>query len=181
MKCHNCSATAKYKFTDKRLCARCFCKVVEKRLRKYLRLSKCITKGDKVYVDSDVCKYFIDKIITFPITKVKVGKKGTTIKEITKKVDKMVIPWTLDHECMLFLDKFSGKGFDLKMLESDKKIVKLFLTIDEASLIDFCKINKIKYDKIKNNKVKNKIDKLVEKYPEIKYSLGKSIGVLKNI
>jgi len=147
------------------------CKIIEKRIRKYLRLSKVITKGDKIYIDSDVCKYFIDKIISFPIERVKSKNKA----------DKVVVPWTLDHECIMFLDKFGEKNFKLDMLKNKKKIVKLFLTIDEASLIEFCKINKIKYEPMKKSKMKKELDKLVEKYPEMKYSLGKSIGILKKL
>ncbi len=169
MKCIHCSSKAKYKFTDKQLCAKCLCKVIEKRVRKYLRLSKAIKKGDKVYVDSDVCKFFIDSIISFPIVKVKTKEKA----------DKVVVPWTLDHECMLFMDKFGGKNFNIE--KENKKIIKLFITIDEKSLIEFCKIKKIKYKQMKQNKLKKELDKLVVKYPEIKYSLGKSIEILKKI
>ncbi len=170
MKCIHCSATAKYKFTDKNLCTRCFCKVIEKRVRKYLRLGRFITKGDKVFVDGDVCKYFIDSIISFPMIKVKDKAKA----------DKIIVPYTLDHKCLLFLQRFSEKNFDLDMWKlSEKKIVKLFMTIDEASLIEFCKIKKIKYEPIKDSKLKKELDKLVAKYPETKYSLGKSIEVLK--
>ncbi len=169
MKCIHCSFKAKLKFTDKDLCSRCFCKVVEKRVRKYLRLSKAIKKGDKIYIDSDVCKYFIDSIISFPITIVKTKAKA----------DKVVIPWTLDHECLLFMKKFGDKNY--KKIKTDKKTVKLFITIDEESLIEFCKIKKIKYQPIKESKLKKELDKLVDKYPEMKYSLGKSVDVLKNI
>lgn len=169
MKCIHCSSTAKLKFTDKNLCNRCFCKVIEKRVRKYLRLNKLITKGDKVYIDSDVCKYFIDKIISFPIEIVKDKKKA----------DKVVIPWTLDHEGLSFLGKFFEKEFGME--KENKKYVKLFKTIDEKSLFEFCRIKKIKYKKIKDNELSKELDKLSKKYPELKYSLGKSVEILKNL
>lgn len=171
MKCLHCTNKATLKFTDKNLCNRCFCNVIEKRVRKYLRLGKYIRKGDKLFIDSDVCKYFIDRIVNFPIELVKSRAKA----------DKIIVPWTLDYECLLFLQGFCDKKFKLDMLKQDKKIVKLFLTIDETSLIGFCKIKKLKYDKIKDSNMKKELDQLAARYPETKYSLGKSVEILKKI
>lgn len=192
MKCLHCSNQAKLKFTDKNLCNKCFCKVIEKRVRKYIRLNKLISKDDRLLIVDKVCEYFIDNIIKNLPTKqfridfdedlfliLKDGKINDFVKN--NKIDRVIIPWTLDHEAFFFLTKFFEKGFDLDRLKFDKKYIKLFLTVDEKSLIEFCKIKKIRYNRIKDSRLNKELERLVERYPELKYSLGKSIKVLKKL
>lgn len=200
MICIHCSSPATLKFTDKELCDRCFCKVVEKRVRKYVRINKLIAKDDRLLVIGDVCGYFVARIIKdLPVKIVKAkfdgelvevfddeksNKSGNNkIKGMIKKnkVDKVIIPWTLDHECLLFMTKLFDKGFGRDKLKQDKKHIKLFLTIDEKSLIEFCRIKKLEYRPIKEHKLRAELDRLSEKYPEVKYSLGKSIEFLNKL
>ena len=45
------------------LCKRCFCGVVEKRIRKYTRLSKAFGKNDNVLITDWLCDFVVKRII----------------------------------------------------------------------------------------------------------------------
>lgn len=192
MICIHCSQPATLKFTDKELCDRCFCKVIEKRVRKYARINKLIAKGDRLLVVGEVCSYFVARMIKDLPVKIVKAKFDNELADMfdekrvngivkKNKINKIIIPWTLDHECLLFMTKLFGKGFGANRLKEDKRYIKLFVTIDEKSLTEFCRIKKLEYRPIKEDKLRAELDKLAEKYPEVKYSLGKSVELLKKL
>src|SRR3989344_5701744 len=124
MKCYKCNRPEKVHIAHLRpLCNNCFIKIIEKRIRKYIRINKLIKKNDKLLIKDPLSLYFIKKIIKSPIKII--NKKGKNAKE--------VIPWSLDDECSLFLDLFFNKEFNIKNIQ--KTILKEFSSSPE---IYFC-------------------------------------------
>ncbi len=170
MKCYKCNNKAKVNIPHlKPLCENCFTRIIEKRIRKNIRINKLIKKNDKLLIKDSLSLYFIKKIIKSPIKIVK--KNGKNVKE--------VIQWSLDDECNLFLFKFFKPNFNIK---NNNKIIKLFKTVTDEELIEFSKIKHIKYRTLnKHNNIENLLNNLNKKYPEIKFSLLKCIENIKEI
>jgi len=170
MKCYKCDRPAKVHIGHLRpLCNNCFIKIIEKRIRKYIRINKLIKKNDKLLIKDPLSLYFIKKIIKSPIKII--NKKGKNAKEI--------FPWSLDDECSLFLDLFFNKNFNIKNIENNK--IKLFKTITDEELTEFSKIKHIKYKQLKKHRNINLLDNLNKKYPDIRFSLLKCIENIKRI
>jgi len=143
-----------------------FCKMIEKRVRKDIRINKLFKKNDKIYVKDKLNKMFVDRIIgTLPKTFVNDPKKAT----------KIVIKCTLDDIANDFLEKLL---FNKKI--SPKKGVKLLRTITDKEALLFAKYNNIKFTpNKKNNKIKEILDELENLYPQTRFSLLKSIESIK--
>ena len=143
-----------------------FCSMIEKRVRRYLRINRLFEKDDRIYVKDELSKFFIDKII---------GTLPKTFTKYPKKANKVVIKYTLDDECNDFLEKM--------LYNKHKKPVKGIkllraITDKEASL--FAKYNNIKFEpNKKDKKIKEILDKLENLYPQTRFSLAKSIEALK--
>jgi hypothetical protein len=143
-----------------------FCKRIEKRVRKEIRLNKLFNKDDKIYVKDKLSRFLIDKII------------GTLPKKFVssaKKANKVVIKHTLDDECNAFLE---GLFYNKK----SKKIkdIKLLRSVTDKEAILFAKYNGIKFvPNKKNKKIKEILDELERSYPQTRFSLSKSISDLK--
>ena len=154
------------------LCRFCFCALIEKRARKYIRISKFFRKNDKLLIVGDLCFYLVQSIIKgLPVKIVKISK----IKNI--KGYKTVIPWTLDDEVNSFLGSvFSNK----KTKEND--CIKLLKTITDEEAALFARFKNIKFTPNKKNKdIQEMLDRLEERYPGSKFGLLKSSGEIKEI
>src|SRR3989344_4178709 len=115
MKCYKCNCKAIISIPHlKPVCKRCFEGIIERRIRKYIRINKLIKKNDRLIIKDPICLYFIKKIIKSPV-------------KIVKKNGKEVIPWTLDDECNSFLYNFFKPNFKIK--ENNK--IKLLRTVTE--------------------------------------------------
>lgn len=145
-----------------------FCKTIEKRIRKNLRINKLFRKNDRIYVKDKLSRFLIDNIIgTLP-------KKFVNNKN---KANKVVVKYTLDDECQDFLEKFM---FNKKI----KKVkgVSLLKTITDKEALLFAKYNNIKFSvNKKNKKITEILDKLEKLYPQIRYSLRKSAEFIDKI
>ncbi|GAF92620.1 unnamed protein product, partial [marine sediment metagenome] len=167
MKCHFCHKKAVIKDIDKFYCKNCFARVIEKRVRKYLRINKVIRKNDKLLVFDNVSLWFLKKIIKDPsikivfkklkpeLSKVFENKKIKTLAK-SKKANKIVLPWTADDEISLFLKAiFSNKK--PKNLGQIQSYVKLFKVITEQELVMFSKIKKLGYKEKKKTDINQMI------------------------
>ncbi|MBW2992670.1 hypothetical protein KY345_05630 [Candidatus Woesearchaeota archaeon] len=137
--------------------------VIEKRIRKYVRLNKLFRKNDVIKVKDDISSYFVRKIIkNLPAKIVKQGK-----------CDKVVSVWTADDEINGFFMNILGKKV------KDEKNVKMFLWVTDEELEKYCKINKIKFKRNKKDKsVIRFVDEISLKFPDSKHKLIKSLGRL---
>jgi len=188
MKCFKCKKNKAVVdlFYIKNLCKSCFFKIIERRLRRYVRLNKFFKKNDKILIIDNLSFYLVKKIIKdlplkiffkkIPISSLNNKKIKNYIKN--NKINKIVIPWTLDDEISLFLENI----FLSKKTKIKKNYVKLLRTLTDNELKLFAKFKNIKFKENKKNKdIKKFLDKLEYKHPEIKFSLLKSINQLEKL
>lgn len=149
------------------LCKDCFCKVIEKRIRKKIRLNKLFKKGDRILIEDELSFFLVKKIIKDLPVKLFLRKSN--------KANKKVIKWTLDDKLLVFLkNMFFGKK-----LKKQKQISILDVITDNEALM-FSRINKIKFKpNTKDKNIANMLNSLEKKYPEIRFSLSRSISELK--
>jgi hypothetical protein len=139
-----------------------FCKLVEKRIRKDIRINKLFSKDDRIYVKDPLCKFLIEKII---------GTLPKTYVNSESLANKVIVKYTLDDEVNSFLEKFM---FNKKVKEV--KGVKLLRTITDKEALLFAKYNSIEFKVNSKNKVITKmLDKLENLYPQTRFSAYKSI------
>ena len=148
------------------LCKNCFSKVIEKRVRKYIRVNKLFSKNDNISVEDPLSIFFIKKII-----------KDLPVKFVKKKIAKKFIKWTLDDEIAFFLDNI----FNNKKIKFTRKLSILRQCTDEELEL-FAKFNKLSFVKNKKNEeVMYFINEMNIKYPETKFSLLKTADKIKDI
>lgn len=138
-----------------------FCKVIEKRIRKHIRINKLFKKNDVILVKDYVSEYFLKKIIgNLPL---KIVKKG--------KADKIVGVWTADDEInSFFMGIIGGK------VKSDKRFIKMFVPVTDDEMEKYCKICRIDFCKRKKDKpVELFINNINKKYPDSKHKIIKSL------
>ncbi len=173
MKCTKCKKTAQIKLkTLGDFCNRCFLEVIEKRVRKDLRLNKWIRKNDKILIiddkskESKVGEYLLKSIIKdLPV---KITKK----KSKAGKFDKIIIPWNLDREAESSLNKIFTR---LPKKQQDKKEIRLLRNVLDKEIEIFAKLKGFKYAKKPRPELQKTMDKLEEKYPGCKFSLLNSM------
>ena len=145
------------------VCSNCFCTVTQKRVRKELRLKKLIKKHDRILFVNDlsmehlVAEYLLKRILkdlpvefysrrfdferhTLPDF---LGSKK--LKETMKKmkITKVILPWNMDDECVLFLSQlFSGEAFN--RIGQDKVFVKMLLNVSSQEVGIYSKMKGLK-------------------------------------
>jgi len=179
MKCVKCNKNkAIVKVSN--LCRKCFLEVIEKRVRKELRLKELIKKDDSLLIiDDESCDaknliFLIKKIIKGMPVNIKV-KKGKYLPD--KKISfkgKVIVPWSLDDEVSLFL-KYFFENKPIKYIDHYGNIIKPFIVVlDEESKL-FAGFMKFKFKEKRKDSIKEFLDKMEKKYPGTKFSIRKSI------
>jgi tRNA(Ile)-lysidine synthase TilS/MesJ len=150
------------------VCKDCFSKIIEKRIRKRIRLNKLFRKGDRILVSDKLSFYLVKKIIKDLPVKLFLEKS----KKI--KVNKLVVKWTLDDKLLDFLESL----FFGKKTRKPKQISILDVISDDEAVM-FSKINNIKFKPNKKDKnIVGLLNSLEKKYPEMRFSLSKSVSEL---
>ncbi|MAG08082.1 hypothetical protein CMO89_01305 [Candidatus Woesearchaeota archaeon] len=184
-RCHKKPVKARFPGVEP-LCKNCFCRQIELRIRKYVRVNEIFKRDDRILVFDELSLFLVKSIIKGLPVKVffKSGfmeavadnKKDKKLADFIKanKVNKVVIPWTLDNEISAFL----GEIF------YDKKIkngyIKLFINVREDEIKLFAKFRKLEFEGIKmDEKLRKELDLLESKYPDVKFGLRRSIDRLK--
>lgn len=179
-KCCNCKRKSKSNLRHLgALCDKCFCKIIEKRVRKYVRVNKLFKKNDKIMVTDALCNYLVKSILKgLPVKlfykKVNVEKlNDKNIKDFIKKnkINKVVVSWTADDEAQLLLQKVFHDKKEIK----DRKIVKLLNPILDDEALLFSKFKKLQFKINKKDKnLKEFIDKVEKVNPGAVFGLMKS-------
>ena len=161
MKCYLCGKkSARKQQKGRAICDKCFCKLLEKRIRKYSRIGKFFRKNDRILVKGDVNKYFIESM-------------NLPVKFVKKGYAKIVVQWTLDDSVNEFMKGlFDGK----KAKKVSKKEIRLLECATDQEIALFAKLKKLKF------KANNK-DKEVQKFLEqvdAKHT-GAKFGLFRNI
>lgn len=178
MKCYLCNKNADIKQQNNRyICDNCFSRIFEKRIRKFVRMNKVFRKDDIVLVIGDVNKELVKRIIgKRPLN---VYFKSKEDKEFIKKnkINKVIVEWTLDDEANCFLlELFRRK----KQKRLDKDHVKFLVDMTDEDVIEFARINRLKFKPNKKDKdVMKLVNELQKEHPSAKYTLIKNIEELK--
>ena len=186
MNCSHCNknaATVYFSYSGN-LCRKCFLRLIEARVRKYARLQNVFKKDDRILVIDKLSTFLIRRIVgdlpfkmfnkKYKISQLKTPLVNTFIKK--KRINKIIIPWTIDDECCMFLEHlFVGKTTKLKYYS-------LMLTMTDEEALLFAGYNTISFKPLKKNKEIQAIMRtLEEKYPETKFSLVKSVKEMRKI
>jgi len=185
------------------LCRRCFCNLIQRRVKKEIKQKKVIEEGDKVLlidngsIEARVSEIVINAIyknvelIKMQVKKFELGQIEKSAKDLIKKenISKAVIPWNLEDEITYFTDCIlSGKKMDKlgHYREGNLIFVKLLRNVLESECDLFAEFNNISIkrgpEKDKRiNDVKGLINRVNKKHCETKFSLLKSIDKLNEI
>lgn len=159
------------KISKEGLCNKCFARTIEKRIRKYIRLNSPFRKNDRILVKGSLNKYLIPRIIKHLPCRICCQKaKG--------RINKIVVQWTLDDETNLFLKHlFTGKK-----AKQNPRHIKPLKVITDREAERFAGIKKLKFKPNRKDKeVQHFINEMEKSYPDTKYKIFKSIGILKCI
>ena len=185
MNCVKCKNKATVKVQNLNACEDCFVKIIEKRVRKELRINKLIQKNDKILlIDDGSAEYYISNYLLPRIIKdlpVTITTTKTTFelgKYVKGKYDKVIVPWNTDKEDEYFLNcVFENKEMPYlgHYKIKNKTYVKLSLPVLQSEVETFARIKKFKFkNQNKKSTVSERVDELEKEYPEIKFSLLKS-------
>lgn len=160
-------------------CRNCFIKVIERRVRKELRMSEAIKKGDNLLIiDDGTCSAKLNVLLikksVGDITKITVKKgKFNPDKKISFK-GKIIAPWNLDDEILLFMNSFFNNKL-FRYLGDHGNIVKPLISIKQDECETFAKLTGLKYNmKTKTDDLAGFIGKIEEKYPGTKFGILKT-------
>jgi hypothetical protein len=193
--CNNNRSIKKLDFMTQKCCKSCFCRIVEKRIRKNIRVNKLFKSNDSVFVydNSSVNSKIIIYIMN--MLKEKMPFVLTIKKEISSKDlnenHKIILPINSD-DCSddfltkLFSSKFSLNDYFKNCFEinstTDLLNNKIVLILDVLSEIECFYFAKYKNLIDSNFKLKKHILDLFDNvYPETKHSIKKSINLIEKI
>lgn len=159
--------------------------MIEKRIRKYLRISGQIHKNDSLLVVGDLCEYLLKRILgDLPIKLRKIDEKSMKnsyflneklIFRAKSSKSKIVIPWTMDHENRYFMESFI-MGKSQKYLGEKKLFIKLLKPITDQEAQLFAKLKKVSYAPLKQDSYTKMFAALEERYSSVRYALAGSVS-----
>jgi len=179
-RCNKKPVKARFPGTEP-LCENCFCRQIELRIRKYIRLNEVFKKDDNILIFDKLSLFLVKRIIKGLPTKIFLkkefidlianNKKDKKLENFIKdnKINKVVVPWTLDNEICSFLEEI--------FFDNKNKIdyIKLFTNVRKEEIRLFAKFRNIKFVGIEtNDKLTELLDSLEKKYPDVKFGLRKS-------
>jgi hypothetical protein len=193
MTCTNCKNDAIITISSNPFCKKCFKTICGKRIRKFIRSTAYVNKNDKVLIVGELTEKVFKEIIKgLPLKIETIGDKefhSDTLKFIKRlekqqdKYDKIIIPWTAEHECCLFLEQMTSKKPNFSYLGKtiNNKFIKLFRILTEEEAIQLAKQNNLTFIERKQDTFTEILDKMQSKYPEARFSLLKSIDNLEEV
>ncbi len=175
MICRRCNRNKDLPNTD--LCRNCFIEVLEKKVRKKLRINKPIAKGDRVLVIGDTAGYFIKKIIKDPkiylfFTKITDNKVENII--IKNRINKVITEHCLDDKIHDNLELFFNSNHKSKGLN----YITIFDSILLKDLNIFANIKNLDLTERKKDEIDLFLDNVEKKHKGMKHSYAKSIEVI---
>ena len=197
-KCNRAKAEIKLPYLGLRLCKSCFCRLIEKRVKKEIRSKELINEKEKILLldnnskEARISEYILNtaynnrlNLIKVKVSKFEIGFVNKKVKEIIKKnkIKQVIIPWSLDDEIIYFTENLFSKGnfnYIDHFIQDKIFYTKLLRNVLESECFLFAKCRKFKFkdrpEKDKQKKaIKNMLDKIDKKHSETKFSLLKSI------
>src|SRR3989344_4191802 len=132
-----CGKEALLTIADKVWCRSCFIDQFERRVKKVLR-EKPFQRGERVLIVGNVAVFVIKRIINMPLELV--------FTERTIEGEKAVVEWTLDDECVEFLERMSTDG----RLQDDKRL-KLFMYLRDSEVAAYAQMHGIMFTSREKN------------------------------
>jgi hypothetical protein len=192
--CNQCGRkTTGNRYVDKELCDSCYTALIERVVRKHIRLEGCIKKGAMILAIDDVTEYLLHRILNMPVEIIKKSSASLGLKQLGQvfsgtpllnsaiekdNIDVIVVPWTLDDETESFLEQIL---FKKKSINDSPKILKLLYPVSRKDVAAFCRIRNIKYKSPKNSDSLDFVEAMEQKYPGTKNALLKCSANIKDI
>ena len=177
MNCIKCSREAAF-ILQEWYCHDCFCEVIERRLRKYLRTENPIQKGEHLLVLGVLAQHVLKTLIKdlpVTITTVQTHEELAQSKKQCPET-RCVLPYTMEYGLRSFLQGvFEGSG------ENPSKDIILFLPITMHELRKYVEIKGLQSPVQEHDEFFDVLDKFEEKYPSSKYSLMKSAKAIRQL
>lgn len=169
VKCSRCGRKADTDFKHSgRLCNRCFCEMIEKRIRKKARIEKIFSKDKKFICVGELNRYLVESIAG------KLPMDVTFLDTVPDKIPKdykVIVQDTIDD----FIEQrlkalFANKKFD------PPKFMSLIDVITDQEAVEFCRFKKINFlPNKKDKKIMKILDSMQKKYAETKFALRRSL------
>lgn len=188
IKCHKGKASVFLAHLN-HLCTGCAAHIIEKRIRKYVRMSRLIQRNDVIWTADRLAGCITKGIVKG--TPVKWLKKKEKMRNILKNsrnvkafirkngIRKVIISRTLDDEIAAFMKRALENGQPEK---DDKKIVPLLIKVTDQEAGILAKHHKVQFKPNQENReIKDMLDRMEERYPETKFSLLKSAEKIKEM
>ncbi|MBI1970662.1 hypothetical protein HYS47_02870 [Candidatus Woesearchaeota archaeon] len=163
MACHICAQEEYYSGS----CRSCFVKGIEKRIRKTLRLQGSIDRHDTLLIQDLFCQHVIQTIL-----------HGLPITIVQQGAGMPILPWTMDDEIDLFLDRL----FNNQPLApaTERRVIKLFLGLTDKEYEAYA-IAKGFTTIVKERKYASFLNELEQRHKETRYTLIKTIDELQKV
>ncbi|MBU4492938.1 MAG: hypothetical protein KKA61_01060 [Nanoarchaeota archaeon] len=123
-KCNRTKAEIKLPYLGLRLCKACFCRLIEKRVKKEIRSKKLINEKEKILLldnnskEAKISEHIIKvaynnrvDLLKVKINELKIGFLSKEVKGSIKKnkIKQVIIPWDLDDEIIYFTENLFKK------------------------------------------------------------------------
>lgn len=188
MRCVKCGKAAEEKSIA--ACKNCFVKIIEKRVRKEIRINRLFRKGDRVALIDDksaeakVSGFMIKSILGNLPMEFSVKKADYHLGKLSGgKSDKVIIPWCADLESEYLLScVFENKNPEHlgHFMKGGKMYIKLLLPLIRREVEEFARIKGLRYyKKKKKSQAMKMLDTLETEYPDIKFGVLRSSRELK--
>jgi len=153
------------------LCTSCFCKVIEKRVRKTMRENSWIKHNDEVFiVDNGTVTFAVTKYLLERISK-DLPMEINIVKEPCE--GKVIIPWSLDDEVTGKLQELFGEA------GHESQFITLLQNVSDEEIQTLAKLKDLEGSIPGKNALGKKLAEMEQKYPGSKFGLMKSFQDLK--
>ncbi len=189
MKCVKCGKKAEIALPHIAACSSCFTGIIQKRVRKEIRINRLVRKNDRLLIlddDTSAAKLaaYLLRVILKPVPlSMQVRKRqyapGDSIKG---NFNKIVLAWTQEDEADYFLDSFFADKVPYYIGHftlDKKKYIKPLLHVSKKEADLYAKIKNFKFTKSEETDIVKMLDRLNKNHPEIIFNINNNIQKLK--
>lgn len=184
MRCIRCKKDADVILPHLSACNSCFCRIIEKRIRKQMRVNELFSKGETVHILDD--QSAASAIISSLLPEVLSYKRIEFIicEKIPNNAAKAVLPWTLDDELNSALKSiFLGDEmiYPAKRFDPAIQTVMPLISVTREEIERYADINGLKFTETEDTEPLLSFRGMFRQHPEIPFNFFKNIQRLKYI
>jgi hypothetical protein len=183
VKCQKCSRQTSQEFCDS-----CFADILEKRVRKEIRVNNLLSKGDRILViddgsaESKLATIILPRLLKELPVRIRILKMKHVLGKVWKgHDDRVIIPWNADMETSYVLECIAT-GKEPRWLGNyhiGKQIfIKLFMPCLQSEVERLARLHDLEFRRRGKGTVNFFLDTLESEYPEVKFSIMKSTRAL---